>query len=144
MSVGCSHSRIMADLLGRIDGWWNDVRRTVIHGEIPGSWSFNLSGKLHRCFAPHRRTMPLTTPSFLSMGHPAPLSHFCRRLLRPSRPVIPIPVATRVSVAGSGTIGGQGSVREHAGLARCLAPPPACLSLIRIGKKSRCPGVHPV
>ena len=41
-------------------------RRTVIHGEIPESWSFNLSGKPHRCFAPHRKTMPLTTPSLLS------------------------------------------------------------------------------
>src|SRR5207244_11860916 len=43
-------------------------RRTVIHGEIPESWSFNLSGKPPRCFAPHRKTMPLTTPSLLSMG----------------------------------------------------------------------------
>ena len=43
-------------------------RRTVIHGEIPESWSFNLSGNPPRCFAPHRKTMPLTTPSLLSRG----------------------------------------------------------------------------
>jgi hypothetical protein len=24
-TAGCSHRRIMADVFGRIDGWWNDL-----------------------------------------------------------------------------------------------------------------------
>jgi hypothetical protein len=31
-AAGCSHRRIMVDVLGRIDGWWNDLRERITTG----------------------------------------------------------------------------------------------------------------
>src|SRR5438445_10402333 len=57
----------MADVLGRIDGWWNEFHRDVIQREISRVLVLNLWRKT-RCSALQRRSSSLTTPSLLSRG----------------------------------------------------------------------------